>query len=49
MKKLAMWAGILACAILIDKPSPKKPTQIVNNYFIKSGGCGGKCGGCHGH
>lgn len=48
MKKLAVLAGTLACAILIDKSSPKKPTQIVNNYFIKSG-CGGKCGGCHGH
>lgn len=49
MKKLAILLGSLACAIVIDKPSVKKPTQIINNYYIKSG-CSGKCGGhCHGH
>lgn len=48
MKKLITLAGALSCLIAINKPVKKQPTQIINNYILKSTGCG-KCGGhCHG-
>lgn len=45
MRKLATLIGAIICLSIMDKPKREAPPRVVNNYFIKSGGCGG-CGKC---
>lgn len=45
MKKLVILIGSLIAVAAMDGPKSITPTKVVNNYFIKSGGCSGSCGG----
>lgn len=49
MKKIAVLLASLACMKAMGRPVHKSPTQVINNYYIKSGSCKGCGGGCHGH
>lgn len=45
MKKLATVIGALICVKIMGQAKSTIPVKTINNYFIKSGGCSGSCGG----